>query len=294
MTLFSGTFQKSIMVLHGGAGPMDPKTGQLGEATADLVRIAKDVFKNAPTGDLGINAVVAALEGMENAERFNAGYGSALQKDGVARLSAALMNGAEQKFSGIISLSQVKNPSRLAQVLQDRKSRVLTNPGSEWLARELGLPVDDLVSPKRLERWYQRKIEKNNDPGHDTVGSVYGTTSNGLFAGTSTGGRGFEIPGRVSDSATVAGNYASPFAAISATGIGEEIVDDGLCVRIETRCRDGLTLKQACEKTLDEAIKRGRSYGWIAVSSKEWVVAYSTSSMSFVVLDPPEGVVKSS
>ena len=52
----------------------------------------------------------------------------------------------------------------------------------------------------------------------------------GLAAGTSTGGRGFEYPG-VTDSATVAGNYASRFAAISATGIGEEIVDDALAAR---------------------------------------------------------------
>ncbi|MGE0173555.1 MAG: isoaspartyl peptidase/L-asparaginase [Oligoflexales bacterium] len=292
MTLFSGKLQKSILLLHGGAGPVDPKTDQMTQATAELVRIAKSVFKDGGT-DLGIAAVASALRGMEDTERFNAGYGSALQKDGVARLSAALMSGQDQKFSGVISVSQVKHPSDLALELQNRNSRVLTQPGAEWLARELGLPVEDLVSPKRLERWYQRKIEKSSDTGHDTVGAVFAADKR-LFAGTSTGGRGFEVPGRISDSATVAGNYASPFAAISATGIGEEIVDDGLCVRIETRCRDGLTLKQACEKTLEEATQRGRSYGWIAVSSTEWVVAFTTSAMSFVVLNPPESVVLSS
>ena len=41
-----------------------------------------------------------------------------------------------------------------------------------------------------------------------------------ISAGTSTGGVGGEIPGRVSDSPTVAGNYANEFAGVSATGIG--------------------------------------------------------------------------
>jgi isoaspartyl peptidase/L-asparaginase-like protein (Ntn-hydrolase superfamily) len=31
-----------------------------------------------------------------------------------------------------------------------------------------------------------------------------------IAAATSTGGKGFEVPGRISDSATVAGNYANP------------------------------------------------------------------------------------
>ena len=45
-----------------------------------------------------------------------------------------------------------------------------------------------------------------------------------LAVATSTGGKGFEIPCRVSDSATVAGNFANNFAGISCTGVGEDIV----------------------------------------------------------------------
>jgi L-asparaginase len=105
-----------------------------------------------------------------------------------------------------------------------------------------------------------------------------------LVAGTSTGGRGFEFPGRVSDSATVAGNYASPFAAISATGIGEEIVDDALCARIETRVRDGLSLEDAGRRTFEEAKASGHRYGWIACDSRGyWCVAHTSEQMSFWV-----------
>jgi L-asparaginase len=38
-----------------------------------------------------------------------------------------------------------------------------------------------------------------------------------IAAATSTGGKGFEVPGRISDS-TVAGNYANPFCGVSLTG----------------------------------------------------------------------------
>jgi L-asparaginase len=40
-----------------------------------------------------------------------------------------------------------------------------------------------------------------------------------IAAATSTGGKGFEVPGRISDSATVAGNYANPFCGVNRGGI---------------------------------------------------------------------------
>jgi len=73
-----------------------------------------------------------------------------------------------------------------------------------------------------------------------------------LAAATSTGGKGFEIPGRVSDSATAAGNYSNNFAGVSCTGVGEDIVSGAVAVKIVTRVTDGLSLHLATEKTLDE------------------------------------------
>ena len=118
----------------------------------------------------------------------------------------------------------------------------------------------------------------------DTVGCLIRTAEGNLYAGTSTGGRGFEFPGRVSDSATVAGNYASDFAAVSATGTGEEIVDDAVSARLETRCRDGASLKAAVQKSIVEATGRKRSYGFIAVTPNgDFAAAHTTPSMTFAV-----------
>lgn len=85
-----------------------------------------------------------------------------------------------------------------------------------------------------------------------TVGCVALDIYGDLAAATSTGGKGFEIPGRVSDSATAAGNYVNEFAGISCTGVGEDIVSGAVAPKIVTRVTDGMTLQQATMKTLDE------------------------------------------
>jgi L-asparaginase len=116
-----------------------------------------------------------------------------------------------------------------------------------------------------------------------------------LFAGTSTGGRGFEYPGRVSDSATVAGTYCTAYAAVSATGVGEQIIDDALAARLETRRRDGHTLEAASRQCFKEAVARQRAYGWIALDADGfWASAHNTKAMSFVVFDSTHGELASS
>lgn len=73
-----------------------------------------------------------------------------------------------------------------------------------------------------------------------------------LAVATSTGGKGFEIPGRISDSATVAGNYANSICAVSCTGVGEDIVSGAVAAKIVTRVTDGFSIGEAFQKTFDE------------------------------------------
>src|SRR5690606_12655053 len=97
-----------------------------------------------------------------------------------------------------------------------------------------------------------------------------------IAAATSTGGKGFEIPGRVSDSPTVAGNYANSFAGISCTGIGEDIVSAGLAVKIATRVTDGLSLKEAVERCFGELLPFNGFAGVIGISSKGEICHYDS------------------
>jgi L-asparaginase len=84
------------------------------------------------------------------------------------------------------------------------------------------------------------------------VGCVVLDSAGCLAAATSTGGKGFEMPGRVSDSATIAGNFANAACGVSCTGVGEDIVSGAVAIKIVTRVTDGLSIGEACTRTFAE------------------------------------------
>ena len=97
------------------------------------------------------------------------------------------------------------------------------------------------------------------------------------WARTSTGGRGHEAVGRVSDTPTPAGNYASGEVAISATGFGEQILDLNVAGRIATRVTDGLSLEESLRRTFDVVHLHKGLLGVIALT-REGVVGYAHST----------------
>lgn len=71
---------------------------------------------------------------------------------------------------------------------------------------------------------------------------------------------------------------------ITVTGIGEQITNDAVASKTETRIRDGMSLKEAFNKTFVEAKQRKHFYGYIGIDSKgNYGVAHTTNSMPFVV-----------
>lgn len=196
-----------------------------------------------------VETVVYTVRLLEDCELFNAGTGSQIQSDGKIRLSAALMDGKTQRFSGVINIEDVKNPICVAEKLQKYDDRVLSGKGACDFAVENGHTYYNPETPQRRHE-YEQKLSDSIRLG--TVGCVALDIYGNLAAATSTGGKGFEIPGRVSDSATTAGNYANEFAGISCTGVGEDIVSGSVATKIVTRVTDGTPLMLATEKTLDE------------------------------------------
>jgi L-asparaginase len=100
-----------------------------------------------------------------------------------------------------------------------------------------------------------------------------------LVVGTSTGGKGFERIGRVSDSAMPAGNYATQYAGVSCTGIGEDIIDECLAARIVVRVTDGMSLDAAMQRSFAEAEKNKRDLGAIALDGQGNIAWGKTSEV---------------
>jgi len=215
------------------------------DALANIVTLGHEYLKT----HTALETVVYTVALLEDNDLFNAGIGSQIQSDGKVRLSAALMDGKTEKFSGVINVEDVKNPIEIAQNLLTYDDRVLSGNGAQNFARKNGFEYFNPITEQRQSE-YQAKLNQQNNKG--TVGCVALDAAGNLAAATSTGGKGFEIPCRVSDSATVAGNYANSFAGISCTGVGEDIVSGALAAKIVTRVTDGFTLKDACDKSFAE------------------------------------------
>lgn len=240
-----------------GAGRIIIHGGFFSEAgTSDVIKIAKqNALKEIATKAYAflqehsaLETVVYAVELLEDCDLFNAGTGSQIQRDGKIRMSASIMEGASLKFSGVINIEDVKNPIRVAECLLTVDDRVLAGRGAIDFARANGFNFFNTETSARRKE-YETKVQAN---GLGTVGCVARDQHGTLAAATSTGGKGFEIPGRVSDSATVAGNYANAVCGVSCTGVGEDIVSGAVAIKIVTRVTDGLSLKEACEKTFHE------------------------------------------
>lgn len=228
-----------------------------------LLRIVKDSYDYLNT-HTALETVVHAVSLLEDDELFNAGIGSQIQSDGKIRMSASLMDGYSMKMSGVINIEEVKNPIQVAQVLQNEDDKILGGSGATNFARQYGFEKFSTEIPQRRSE-FETKMAATRI---GTVGCVALDNEGKIAVATSTGGKGFEIPGRISDSATVAGNYANEFCGVSLTGVGEDIVSGAVAAKIVTRVTDGFTLDKAFEKTFTELLPFDGFAGAIAIDSK--------------------------
>ena len=236
------------IIIHGGFFSESDQSHEVKAAKQNsLKEIAGKAFEFLKTNSAE-DTVVYAISLLENDSLYNAGIGSQIQSDGKIRMSASLMNGDTQKFAGVINIENVKNPIQVSQVLMKEEDRVLGGNGAKMYASGNGFEDFSTEIPQRRKE-YEEKVKNG---GKGTVGCVALDSSGKLAAGTSTGGKGFEIVGRISDSATVAGNFANQFCGVSCTGVGEDIVSNATATKIVIRVTDGMTIEKAFEKTFSE------------------------------------------
>lgn len=254
----------SKIIIHGGFFSESSTNIETKVAKQEaLLNIVKKSYEYLLTHS-ALEAVVFAVSLLEDDPLFNAGIGSQIQSDGKIRMSAALMNGETQKMSGVINIEEVKNPIQVASILMKEDDRILGGSGATNYARQHGFePFSTEIPQRRTE--FEAKIKSL---GLGTVGCVALDKDGKIAVATSTGGKGFELVGRISDSATVAGNYANSFCGVSLTGVGEDIVSNATAAKIVTRVTDGFSLKDAFAKTFNELTPYDGFAGAIAIDSK--------------------------
>ncbi|MFM7478761.1 MAG: isoaspartyl peptidase/L-asparaginase, partial [Microcystis aeruginosa] len=147
----------------------------------------------------------------------------------------------------------------------------------------------DPLTDYRIQEWmeerktnFNRKMARlfaDSSAQRGTIGVVALDQQGDIAAGTSTGGKGLERIGRVSDSAMPAGNYANPWAGVSCTGVGEDIIDECLAAKVVIRVTDGFSLAAAVEKSMHESQTNGRDLGMISLDRQGNIVWGKTAEI---------------
>lgn len=263
---------RPVFLIHGGAGDKN-LTGVRRELHLRSVStILNLVYPRLEKGMSAVEAAAWACAQLEDDPLFNAGYGSKIQSDGKIRMSASLMDGTRRRFGGCVNVERVKNPIYLARALMKEKDRVLSGLGARQFAKQIGLKF---ASPYTTE---QRSLfQKKKEGKSGTVGVVVLDTKGRMAAATSTGGRGYEFPFRVSDSPTTAGNFANEVCAVSATGTGEEIVEQAAAATVCAYVEVGMTLSKAVANVINKARELDSEFGLIALDRKGNYAASTTT-----------------
>jgi L-asparaginase / beta-aspartyl-peptidase len=268
------TSRVPALIVHGGAGA-DPteEPEELREGVAGAVEAGWQVLGR---GGRALDAVEAAVRVLEDHPRFNAGRGSVLTTAGTVEMDASIMEGDTLGSGAVACVSEVRNPITLARrILDDGRHSFFVAAGAIDQARALGVPLCD---PSELVTERQRQRLEALQPG--TVGAVAIDRFGTIVAGTSTGGRAGQLPGRVGDSPLIGcGTYAeSKLGGVSCTGDGEATIRVVLARRTLEILRTIEDPEQAAQLAISVLLEEGRGHGGLILIDSQGRVAWAHST----------------
>jgi beta-aspartyl-peptidase (threonine type) len=267
------------IAVHGGAGTLAPAdlTPENERAyRAGLERALRAGFAVLDARGSSLDAVVAAVQVLEDDPLFNAGRGAVVAASGQHELDASVMDGRDLRAGAVTGVRHVRSPVELARLVMEHSPHVmLAGAGAEEFALERGLapvPNTHFATERRrreLERFLQGELEAGRESLMGTVGAVAMDAHGNLAAATSTGGMTGKKWGRVGDSPIIgAGTYAAnDCCAVSATGHGEFFIRAAVAHEIASLMRyRGLDVIEAAEDVvMRQLVNLGGSGGVIAV-----------------------------
>ena len=265
---------KPVIIVHGGAWGIPDRL-----VDANLNGVEESVkagWKVLEAGGSALDAVVAAVNVLEDNPSFDAGIGSVLTEDRTVEMDALIMDGSNLDAGAVAGLKDVRYPIRLARkVMEETPHVMMIGEGANRLADEFGLEritQEELVTEEarlEFEEWSE-KAEYGDSFSHDTVGSVALDSDGNIAAATSTGGVTGKKVGRVGDVPLIgSGGYAdNRVGGVSTTGHGEAIMRVNLAKLVLTYMEMGMHIQEASEKALGYmALRANGSGGLIALDA---------------------------
>ncbi len=288
------------LVIHGGAG--GPKTDGAAERLASYhagLRAAYEAGEEVlADGGPALEAVIAAVQALEDDPIFNAGRGAVLSADGRAELDASVMSGDGR--AGAVAVSRhARHPVDLARAVMERTPHLLLVDPPRALLEEWGIEQagqDWFVTAPRVAQLRELQ-NRNAHITHGTVGAVARDATGRLAAATSTGGMANKANGRVGDTPILgAGTWARDgVVAVSCTGVGEAFMRGVVAHDVYARMAyGGLGLAAAAEATVARELRDADAMGaLIAVDADgRIVVAMNSDTMLAAWRDGDEIVTR--
>lgn len=274
------------LALHGGAGNLDKSkiSDSLEQAYLNKLKEATEAgYAILEADGSSLDALVAAIEILENSPLFNAGKGAVFTNEGSNELDASIMDGKSRNAGAVAGVQRIKNPIKAARAVMEQSNHVmLSGAGADQFAASVGLdtvPPEYFYTLKRYES-LRRSISAEK---HGTVGVVCLDKKGNLAAGTSTGGMTNKKYGRIGDSPIIgAGTYADDLCAVSCTGHGEYFIRYAVAYDVSAQLRyANKTLQEATNDIIMQKLKKaGGSGGLIAMNRKgEISMPFNTSGM---------------
>jgi len=250
-------------------------------SSANGLRATQKAMEIIQNGSDAIAAVISGVNIIENdPEDVSVGYGGLPNEQGVVELDACCMHGPTHNAGAVASIRNIKNPSKVAQLVMERTDHVLlVGQGALNFAKAHGFVEENLLTDKARKIWLHWKETLNDrddwfpadskDIPKD-IKKYFGITGTitclgldkkgGISGVTTTSGLAFKIPGRVGDSPIIgAGLYVdNEIGACGSTGRGEENLKNLSCFLAVEFMRQGQSPQQACLNTVKRIVNHAK------------------------------------
>ncbi len=289
---------KQVIIVHGGAWGIPDRLVE-----ANLKGVEESVragWKVLEAGGSALDAVVAAVNVLEDDPSFDAGIGSVLTEDRTVEMDALIMDGAILDAGAVAGLRDVRYPIRLARkVMEETPHVMMIGEGASRLADEFGLEritQEELVTDEAVQEFeeWSEKAEFGDPFSHDTVGAVALDCDGNIAVATSTGGVTGKRVGRIGDVPLIgSGGYANNrVGGVSTTGHGESIMKVNLAKLVLTYMETGTLVQEASEKALGYMRVRVNGHGGLIALDADGNIGHAFTTKRMVWASIKDGKIE--